>query len=129
MLAGLRAQLAREQRLLANTRLGAAEATTALARSRRHRRALARSLGARLHELIQTAASLAGQSATIESELTALETYVQHPGAAGVDAGYLATQTRYVARSAAAAAAAATSLAQVSRDAQRTLTHMTPPTD
>jgi hypothetical protein len=120
-LAGLRTQLAHEQQLLARTRRRAAEATTALAETRKEGRGLTRSLTSRLHELISTAAALAGQTATMESELTALETYARHPGAAGVDAGYLATQTRYLVRSAAAAAAASATLTQLGRDAQRTL--------
>lgn len=117
-LAGLKTQLAREQQLLAGTRRKAAQATTALARTRKQGRALERSLALRLHELTQAATALAGQSATIESELTALESYAQHPGAAGVDAGYLATQTHYIVRSAAAAAAAAATLTQAGRDVQ-----------
>jgi len=121
-LAELKTQLARNQHLLARTQRKAAEETTALAQTRKAERALARSLAPRLHDLIQTAGTLAGQSATIESELTALETYTRHPGAAGVDAGYLATQTRYLVRSAAAAAASAATLAQDSRDARATLT-------
>ena len=73
---------------------------------------------ARLQDLVETAAALARQTATIESELKALEAYTRHPGAAGVDAGYLATQARYLIRSAAAAAAAAATLAQRTQDAQ-----------
>jgi hypothetical protein len=99
----------------------AAEATTELAQAEKAARARARSLTPRLQNLTESAATLAGQSATLESELTALETYARHPGAAGLDAGYLTTQTRYLARSAAAATAAATALAQESRNAQAIL--------
>ena len=128
-LATVQAQLARNLRLLARARRQAAGAATALAQNERATRALARSLTPRLHDLIQSAATLAGQSATLESELTALETYARHPGAAGLDAGYLMTQTRYLARSAVAATAAATALAQESHDARAildTATHSLP---
>lgn len=120
-LAGAQAQLARTLRLLARARRQAAEATTELAQAEKAARARARSLTPRLQNLTESAATLAGQSATLESELTALETYARHPGAAGLDAGYLTTQTRYLARSAAAATAAATALAQESRNAQAIL--------
>jgi len=121
----LKTQLAVNQRLLDDARHRADRATTALAHAhkaladtRRADRAITRSLTPRLQDLVETAAALARQTATIESELNALEAYTRRPGAAGVDAGYLATQARYLAQSAAAAAAAAATLAQRTQDAQ-----------
>ena len=121
-LAGLKKQLAHNQRLLARTQRQANHATVALAATRDAKRALARSLASRLHKLVEAASSVAGQSATIESEISALESYARRPGAAGVDPGYLATQTRYLARSASGAAAATAALAEYSRNVQTILT-------
>jgi hypothetical protein len=114
----LKARFARNERLLTEAKRRAAQATTALARARAATRAISRTLTPRLQTVADAAAALARQTATIHSELTALETYAQQPGATGIDAGYLETQARYVARQAAAAASAAAALTQQARDAQ-----------
>jgi hypothetical protein len=117
----LRAKLAQSSQALTQVRARTAEATAALEHARRANSAVVRTLTPRLQALTDAAAALARQTATIQSELTALEGYAQHPGATGVDAGYLATQASYVGRGAAAAAAAAGALARQARDAQATL--------
>jgi len=117
-LVGLKAELAREQAALDRARHRVARATSALVHARHVNGALTRSLSPSLQALVQTGATLARQTATIESELTALETYAQHPGAAGLDAGYLASQIRYLVGSAAAAASAAAVLVRHTQDAQ-----------
>jgi len=119
-LVGLKAQLARNQLVLDQARTRAARAASQLVQARNVNRALTSSLAPRLDELIQAGASLARQTATMESELTALETYAQHPGAVGLDAGYLESQISYLARSAAAATSQAAALARHSQDAQAT---------
>ena len=117
-LAGLKVELARDQLALGQARRRLARATSALVHARHVNGALTRSLSPSLQALVQTGATLARQTATIESELTALETYAQHPGAAGLDAGYLASQIRYLVGSAAAAASAAAVLVRHTQDAQ-----------
>jgi len=114
----LRAQLRRNHGLLADVQRRAAEAAKSLARTRAAARAAAVALTPRLQDVIDQAASLAHETATIQSEVRALESYARDPGPAGVDAGYLATQARYLERGAAAAASAAAVLAQRARDAQ-----------
>jgi hypothetical protein len=117
-LEALEAQLTQSRQALTQIRSRAAETAAALQHARSAREAIARELTPRLQALADAAAALAGQTATIQSELTALEAYAQHPGATGVDPGYLATQASYVGRSAAAAASAAAALARQARDAQ-----------
>jgi hypothetical protein len=124
-LAGLKAQLARDQRVIVQTQGRAARAASALAQAAKVNHALVGSLSPGLQELIEAAAALASQTDTIQSELNALETYVLHPGAAGLDAGYLATQVHYLARSAAVASSAAVDLARHSREARSTFSTAT----
>jgi hypothetical protein len=120
-LAALRTQLAHTKDVLAQARARSAETAAALAHTRASDRALVRTLTPRLQELAASATTLARQTATIQSELTALEAYAKHPGAAGLDPGYIATQASYVGRGAAAAASAAAALAQDTREAQAAL--------
>jgi predicted nucleic acid-binding Zn-ribbon protein len=117
-LEALKTRLARNQRLLAQAEERAAEAKTGLARARAASRASSRALTPRLQTLTETAAALTRQTAIVQSELTALVAYVRNPGPAGLDAGYLENQARYVGRNAAQAAAAAAALAQQARDAK-----------
>jgi hypothetical protein len=120
-LTALRTQLARNKQVLAKVRARAAETAAALAHSRSVDRALVQALTPRLQALAESATALARQTATIQSELTALEAYAQHPGATGVDPGYLATQASYVGRGAAAAASAAAALAREAGEAEAAL--------
>ena len=117
-LATLQAQLARSRAALGRTEHRAAATKASLLRANVATRAVVVSLEPKLQTLSGTAATLAHTIATIEAELGALATYAQNPGGAGLDAGYLETQTRYVARVAASAASAAAALAQDVRDAQ-----------
>jgi hypothetical protein len=131
-LAQLRTRLAQEQALLATTKRRAETTSLALGRAgldlRRTRAellhaqttetALTRSLAHRLGALQGTAAELVKETATIQSELAALESYAQHPGAAGIDSRYLQTQAHYLAAAAASAVAAADDVAQHIQEAQ-----------
>jgi hypothetical protein len=117
-LEALKAQLTQSRQTLTQVRSRSAETAAALKHARGAREAIVRELTPRLQALAEAAAVLARQTATIQSELTALEAYAQHPGATGVDPGYLATQASYVGRGAAAAASAAAALARQARDAQ-----------
>jgi hypothetical protein len=124
-LADLKAQLARDRRVIVHTQRRTVRAASALAQATKVNRALVGSLSPGLQELIQAAATLASQTDTMQSELNALETYLHDPGAAGLDADYLATQVRYLARSAAAASSAAVDLARHTREAQSTFSTAT----
>jgi hypothetical protein len=122
----LGAKLAHEKTLLAQaTRRGAtANASLAQARTslRQARAALAsaeassaaarQALAGRLDALGGEASALARTTATLRSELSALETYASQPGPTGIDAGYLAAQVQYLRAAAAAAASAAAQLAR-----------------
>lgn len=119
-LVDLKAQVTRDQSLIIHARRQAARAASALTHAAKLNRALVGSLSPDLQELIQAGGTLASQTDTIQSELNALETYLLHPGAAGLDAGYLATQVRYLVRSAAAASSAAVDLGRQTRKAQAT---------
>lgn len=119
--AALRTQLGHEQDLLARAKRVSARTATALSEARaalaHAQAALTRtqaadrtsraSMAVRLTGLNAAASSLARATATLRSELTALETYAAQPGPTGIDAGYLAAQVRYLEASAAAAASAA----------------------
>lgn len=117
-LEALQAQLARSRRMLTRTEHQAAATKASLTHANAASRAVIQSLAPRLQTLSGTAATLAHTIATVEAELGALATYAQNPGGAGLDAGYLETQTRYVARVAASAASAAAALAREAQDAQ-----------
>jgi hypothetical protein len=119
--AALKVQLGHEQDLLARSRHVSARTATALSAARsalaQAQAALARTQAAartarsamavRLSGLSAAASGLARATATLRSELMALETYAAQPGPTGIDAGYLAAQVRYLEVSAAAAASAA----------------------
>ena len=130
--ATLRARLAHEQELLvtaertgargkaalAQARSAFAQARAALARTQAADGAALRSLTQRLAGLSGAAGSLARATATLRSELAALETYAANPGPAGVDAGFLATQARYLLASATVAASAAADVVRRTDDLQ-----------
>jgi hypothetical protein len=120
-LAALKAQLARDHRMIVQTQGRAVRAASALARATNANQALGVSLSPSLQELIQASATLASQMDTMQSELGALETYVLRPGAAGLDPGYLATQVHYLVRSAAATSSSAVELARHTHEAQSIL--------
>lgn len=119
--AALRTQLGHEQDLLARAnhvssrtakalfaaRGALAQAQAALSRTQAADRTARSSMVVRLSGLSAAASSLARATATLRSELTALQTYAAQPGPTGIDAGYLAAQVRYLEASAAAAASAA----------------------
>ncbi len=119
-LAALRVKYRRQEALLASAESARLQASKTLAQSRaalaqvRHAAATTaaerRSLSEQAQELLASAGALARQTATIRSELDALETYVQSPGGTGVDAGYVASQARYLVTAAAAGASAADEL-------------------
>ena len=113
----LRAQLAQDDAALARAGHRAAQEAAAVSHARSLNRALTQSMSRTLQELIQTETTLASQSARIESELQALEGYTNHPGATGLDAGYLTAQIDYLLRSAAAASSTAADLLRSSRGA------------
>jgi len=122
----LTAKLAREQLVLARASSAGAATTAALARARgslaQAQAALAHTktadataldaANARAAGLGTDATAIARATATLRSELTALQTYAQNPGPTGIDPGYLANQVRYLEASAAAAASAASDLAR-----------------
>lgn len=124
--AALSAKLAHEEAMLARASRAGATTTASLSRARvalsQAQAALARtkaadaaaldSAKARASSLGSDANAIARATATLRSELTALETYAQNPGPTGIDPGYLANQVRYLEASAAAAASAATDLAR-----------------
>jgi hypothetical protein len=120
-LAAVKASLAHSRQLLVRARRQAAQSAGALTRTRAANTALIRSLGPGLQELTQAATLLGRQLTTIESELTALGNYAQHPGAAGLDPGYVAGQAAYISHAAEAAAAGATALVRHAADAQAAL--------
>jgi chromosome segregation ATPase len=125
-IAALSARLANEQALLARSNHAGRAATAALAQARsalaQAHAELARAraadgaaidaMKARISGLSADAARLQRATATLSSELTALETYAQNPGATGIDPGYLANQVRYLEASAAAASSAASELSR-----------------
>jgi hypothetical protein len=117
-LVGLKAQVARNQLALDRAKTRAARAASQLVQARNANRVITTSLVTSLQELVRAGDSLARQTATMESELAALETYARDPGAVGLDAGYLESQIGYLARSAAAATSQAAALARHSQDAQ-----------
>jgi chromosome segregation ATPase len=114
----LRAQLTRAHRQLAQAEQQTAGTKAALAHAQAASRALLRSLTPRLQAMSGTATGLAHTTATIQSELAALATYAHDPGGAGLDPGYLESQTRYMERVASTAASAAAELARDARTAQ-----------
>jgi septal ring factor EnvC (AmiA/AmiB activator) len=97
-LTSLTAQLERTRSLLAARTDEANRSRTAL----RKQVATNATISGRLAGAAASARSLQAQLSTIESELRSLQAYVQHPGPAGLDAGYLAAQLRYLRSSAAA---------------------------
>ena len=123
-LAALRVKYRHEQALVARTESARLRASKALAQSRTAladvRRAAARtsaatdserrSLSVQAQELLASSSALARQTTTIRSELNALETYAQSPGGTGVDAGYVASQARYLVTAAESSSAAADEL-------------------
>lgn len=100
---------------LARARTALARAQVELAHAGAANSARNRRLTARLGTLIESAGTLAQRTSTLQSELAALEAYALHPGAAGVDTSYVATQARYLVVSGTGAASAAAAL---SRDVQ-----------
>jgi len=124
--ASLRMRLAHDQEQLANAARRSAQAAAELAGARnalghaaqvqaansaaRHLQTL------RLVALIGVANTLVHSTSALQSELTALDMYALHPGTAGLDGGYLATQAHYLEASAANAASAASDLAQRARE-------------
>lgn len=123
-LAALRVKYRHEQALLAGAKSARLQAAKALAESRtvlaqvRHAAAKSdaataaerRSLSGQAQYLLASASALARQTTTIRSELNALETYAQSPGGTGVDAGYVASQARYLVTAAEASVSAADEL-------------------
>jgi len=87
--------------------------------------ALARALPPRLAALTASARGLDSQLTTLQSELKALGTYVNDPGATGLDAGYLATQVDYMTSAAKTAAGTAAAISQKATDAGATLGNVT----
>jgi len=98
---------------------------TALRRETAANAALARALPPRLAALTASAHDLDSQLTTLQSELKALGTYVNDPGATGLDAGYLATQVDYMTSAAKTAAGAAAAISQKATDAGATLGNVT----
>jgi hypothetical protein len=106
------ATLARARDALTQAQAALAHSQTALTRTKTADAAKLDAANARTANLIDQASTLARTTATLRSELTALEGYAQNPGPTGVDPGYLANQVRYLEASAAAAASAASDLAR-----------------
>jgi type II secretory pathway component PulJ len=98
---------------------------TALKQQTAANTALARALPPRLTALTASARDLESQLTTLQSELKALGTYVNDPGATGLDAGYLATQVEYMTSAAKTAAGAAAAISQKATDAGATLGNVT----
>lgn len=98
---------------------------TALKRETAAHAALAHALPPRLAALTTSAHELESQLTTLQSELKALGTYVNDPGATGLDAGYLATQVDYMTSAAKTAAGTAAAISQKATDAGATLGNVT----
>jgi hypothetical protein len=103
----------------------AARERRALTREVAANAALARMLPPRLATLTASAHELESQLTTLQSELKALGTYVNDPGATGLDAGYLATQVDYMTSAAKTAAGTAAAISQKATDAGATLSNVT----
>jgi hypothetical protein len=117
LLAGSRSAGAATSAALARARGSLAEAQAALAHAKAAGAAALESANARAASLSTDANAIARATATLRSELAALETYAQNPGPTGIDPGYLANQVRYLESSAAAAESAANDLVRRSRPA------------
>jgi hypothetical protein len=124
-IAALTAELAQTKDLAAATAARAARDRAALTREVAANAALGRALPPRLAALTASAHAVESQTATLQSELKALGTYVKDPGATGLDAGYLATQVDYMASAAKSAAGAAAAISQKATDADATLNNAT----
>lgn len=105
--AALTAQIADTKGALEKTRRTLVQARHTLAKANAARTAARTALHSRLQALTAAANGLVRQTATIRSELNALESYASAPGPAGVDPGYVASQTHYLIASATSAASAA----------------------
>ena len=96
-LASLTAQLEKTRSQLLVATREAARSRTAL----RKQVAADATISDRLSAAVATARSRQAQLGRLESELSSLQAYVKQPGPAGLDAGYLAAQLRYLRSSAA----------------------------
>jgi hypothetical protein len=120
-LATLKTELAHTRALLSGVERDNQKLSTALAAERSARSAISRVLTLRLQTVIEGAGAVARQTAALASELSALQAYAMHPGAAGLDAAYLETQARYLATSAGTTTASATALARRAQAAAATV--------
>jgi hypothetical protein len=124
-IAGLDAELTQAKEAASTAAAMAVRERTALKREVAANAALAHALPPRLAALTASAHALESQLTTLQSELKALGTYVNDPGATGLDAGYLATQVEYMATAAKTAAGAAAAISQKATDAGATLNNVT----
>jgi hypothetical protein len=84
-----------------------------------------RALPPRLASLMSSAHTLESQLTTLQSELKTLASYVNAPGATGLDAGYLAAQIEYMTSAARTAAGTAAAISQKATDAGASLSSIT----
>jgi hypothetical protein len=91
--------LGSERLLLVHVRAQHATLAHELARLRRLDNLVAARLPAQLQSINASAAALAHSTSTLESELSALQAYLQAAKATGIDAGFVTTQIRYLIRS------------------------------
>lgn len=124
-IATLNATLTRSKQAAASAASLAARRRTALAREVRSNAALARALPPRLATLMSSAHALESQLTTLQSELKTLASYVNAPGATGLDAGYLAAQIEYMTSAARTASGTAASISQKATEAGASLSSIT----
>jgi chromosome segregation ATPase len=124
-IAALGAELTQAKQAASTAAATAARERKALTRQIAANAALARALPPRLAALTASARALESQMTTLQSELKALGTYVNDPGATGLDPAYLATQVEYMTSAAKTAAGAAAAISQKATDAGATLNNVT----
>lgn len=124
-IAALGTELKQAKQAVGMATAAVARERTALKRETSANAALAHALPPRLAALTTSAHGLESQMTTLQSELKALGTYVNDPGATGLDAGYLATQVDYMTSAAKTAAGAAAAISQKATDAGATLSNVT----
>jgi chromosome segregation ATPase len=124
-IAALDAALAQSKQAATAAESLAAREKTALAHEVASNAALARALPPRLATLTASAHALESQLTTLQSELKTLASYVNAPGATGLDAGYLAAQIEYLNSAAKSAVDTAAAISQKATDAGASLSTIT----
>jgi hypothetical protein len=116
-LTAVEAILAAERSALARVRRDAAASAAKLATLRRIHASVARTLPARIAALTSTAGALVHTTATLTSELTALQAYMRNNTTTGIDPGFVNAQISYMIGSATSVSGAVAKLEQEAQDA------------